>query len=280
MTSITPNTFIRSDSSLNKSFEQAASGRRINSAADDAAGSAIASRFSSQISASQQAQRNGLDANSLIETEDGALQGITSGLERLQELVVQQGNGILNDSDRAALSKEAEQITAQISDTLQQASFNGKQLFPSTNAQGSQNNPSGNQQNAEISFQLGDKAGDQVSLQVSDLADNLSEGLAGLDFASSSGEDTEQNLDILANLQQDVSSRRTELGAVSNRVDSTIDRLANEEENAQAARSRIQDGDFAKIVSELIVGRIRQDAQIAAQAQANISAQDTLRLLS
>ncbi len=96
MTSInTSSNFVSSSDALNKTFSQISSGKRINSAADDAAGLAIATRFSSQVTGTQQAQRNGLDAKSLIETEDGALGQISEGIQRLQELAVQQGNGIL-----------------------------------------------------------------------------------------------------------------------------------------------------------------------------------------
>lgn len=270
MTSITSNNFVSSSNALNKTFEQAASGKRINSAADDAAGSAISTRFNTQISGVQQAQRNGLDAQSLIQTEDGALSEITNGIQRLQEISVQQGNGILNDSDRAALNKEAEQVTAQINQVIEQSSFNGKDLFQPSNSTNASN----------TNFQLGDDAGEIISLPANTTAEPIQEGLANLNFTSGSSEDISANLETLSDIQQVVTERRTELGAVSNRVDSSIEQLANQEENAQAANSRIQDTDFAKLVSDMVVEKVKQEAQFAVQAQGNANAENTLRLLS
>lgn len=265
MTSINTNSYIDTGNRLNQTYSQVSSGKRINSAADDAAGLAIATRFSSQVSGTQQAQRNGLDAKSLVETEDGALAQITEGIERLKELSVQQGNGILNDSDRAALAKEASQISAQINQVIEQSSFNGKDLFqPSDNAQ-------------NLNFQLGDKAGDVVSLTANVTADPIKEGLEQLDFTTPNAGNNLANLD---DIQQVVTERRSELGAVSNRIDSSIDQLANEEIQTQSARSRVEDADIAKLVSEMVVEQVKQQAQFSVQSQANASAEDTLRLLS
>ena len=266
MTSInTSSSYIDTSNKLNQTYSQMSSGKRINSAADDAAGLAITTRFSSQVSGTQQAQRNGLDAKSLIETEDSALAQITNGIERLKELSVQQGNGILNDSDRAALSKEANQITDQINQVIEQSSFNGKDLFQQESSSQS------------LNFQLGDKAGDVVSLTANTTADPIKEGLDQLDFSTSDAGDNLTNLDAI---QQVVTERRTELGATSNRIDSSVEQLSNEEIQTQSARSRIEDADVAKLVSEMVVEQVKQQAQYAAQSQSNASAEDTLRLLS
>ncbi len=266
MTSInTSSSYIDTSNKLNQTYSQMSSGTRINSAADDAAGLAITTRFSSQVSGTQQAQRNGLDAKSLIETEDSALAQITNGIERLKELSVQQGNGILNDSDRAALSKEANQITDQINQVIEQSSFNGKDLFQQESSSQS------------LNFQLGDKAGDVVSLTANTTADPIKEGLDQLDFSTSDAGDNLTNLDAI---QQVVTERRTELGATSNRVDSSVEQLSNEEIQTQSARSRVEDADVAKLVSEMVVEQVKQQAQYAAQSQSNASAEDTLRLLS
>lgn len=266
MTSInTSNSFIDTGNRLNKTFEQISSGKRINSAADDPAGLAIATRFSSQVSGVQQAQRNGLDAKSLIETEDGALEQISNGIQRLQELAVQQGNGILNDSDRAALNKEASQISDHINQVIEQSSFNGKDLFQQgNNAQ-------------DFNFQLGDKAGDVISLAANTTAQPIQQGLDQLDFSSP---DAANNLTTLESIQQQVTERRSELGAVSNRIDGSIDQLKNEEIQTQSARSRIEDVDIAELVSQMTIELVKQQAQLAVRSQANASAEDTLRLLS
>lgn len=266
MTSINTSTrFIDNTNQLDKTFAKISSGKRINSAADDAAGLAIASRFTSQISATQQAQRNGLDAQSLIQTEDSALEQINTGVQRLQELAIQQGNGILNDSDRAALDKEAQQVSLQINQVIEQASFNGKDLFQTSS------------NSNDFNFQLGDKAGEVISLAANTTADPIQQGLDLLDFSNS---DSEANLSQLESIQQAVTERRTELGAVSNRIDNTIEQLSNEEEQAQAARSRIEDADIAELISQMTIERVQQQAQLAVRSQANASTEDTLRLLS
>jgi len=263
MTTIQNNLSTGSSTAVNKSMQQISTGKRINSAADDAAGLAVATRFSSQISGNQQAQRNVINAQSLIQTEDGALQGVTSGLQRLQELAIQQGNGILNDSDRETLNKEADQIKTQIQQITEQSQFNGKPLFQE-------------QQNAApFQFQTGENTTDITELSANTLAEELNSTLSELDFAS--GEDL---LNGITALQNTVDERRTELGAISNRLDSVSETLAKKEENTQAARSRIEDADLAKSVSEMIKGQIQQQAQISAQLQANASAENVLQLLS
>lgn len=268
MTSILPtstSSLVTSDNRSSSNLQQIASGKRINSAADDAAGLAIATRFSSDINATQQALRNGLDAQSYIQTEDGALNGISDNIQRLQELALQQGNGILNDSDRQALAREAEQVSAQIQDTLQQSQFNGRPLFQRQ------------QESSELSFQLGDQAGDAISLNANNDAETIEQQLAELDFSSS---DSSNNLTNLSDLQQTINDRRSELGAVSNRIDSSLENLRQQNESAQAARSRIEDADLADAASQRVREQILQQAQISSQSQANASASDVLRLLS
>ncbi|WP_157729855.1 flagellin [Bacterioplanes sanyensis] len=265
MLSIQPGSFVRADNSSNSTLQPLASGKRINSAADDAAGLAIATRFSSQINATQQAVRNGLDAQSLIQTEDGALSGINDNLLRLKELAVQQGNGILSDSDRQLVAREAEQITAQIQETVAQSQFNGKPLFQAQDSA------------SDFRFQLGSSEQDAVTLSANTLASDIEQTLAGLDFGSADGAAV---LSGLGELQQQVTERRTELGAVSNRIDASIDNLRQQNESAQAARSRIEDADFAKVASERAREQFLQQAQISTQSQANANASDVLRLLS
>jgi flagellin len=266
MTSINSSSnFVNGNSELNKTYSQVSSGKRINSAADDAAGLAIATRFSSQISGSHQAQRNALDARSLIETEDGALAQISNGIQRLQELAIQQGNAVLNDSDRIALGKEASQINDQIKQVIEQSSFNGKDLFQENSA------------TKDLNFPLGDKAGDVVSLSANTTATPIQQGLDQLDFSSPN---SASNLTALDSIQQQVTERRSDLGAVSNRIDSSIEQLADKKEQTQSARSRIEDADIAQLVSEMVIERVKQQGQLAVQSQANASAEDTLRLLS
>ena len=116
-----------------------------------------------------------------------------------------------------------------------------------------------------------------VSLTANVTADPIKEGLEQLDFSSA---DAGENLTNLEAIQQVVTERRSELGAISNRVDSSIEQLSNEEIQTQSARSRVEDADIAKLVSEMVVEQIKSQAQFAVQSQSNASAEDTLRLLS
>ena len=116
-----------------------------------------------------------------------------------------------------------------------------------------------------------------VSLTANVTADPIKDGLTQLDF---SNPDPSDNLTALESIQQVVTERRSELGAVSNRIDSSIDQLSNEEIQAESARSRVEDADIADLVSQMVIERVKQQAQLAIQSQANASAEDTLRLLS
>ncbi len=266
ISTVASNAYVNTTNKLSQTYGQISSGKRINSAADNPAGLVVSTNFNTQVSASQQAQRNGLDAKSLIETEDSALAQISQGLERLQELSVQQGNGILNDTDRAALASEASQITEQINQVIEQSAFNGKNLFQSESS--AQN----------VNFQLGDKAGDLVSLPANLTANPIQAGLQQLEFnnPNSAG----NSLSSLDSIQQVVNERRSELGAANNRIDSSIEQLSEEEIQTQSSLSRVEDADIAKLVSEMVVEQVKQQAQLAVQSQGNASAEDTLRLLS
>ena len=227
ISNVSSNAYVNTTNKLSQTYGQISSGKRIDSAANNPAGLVVSTNFTNQISATQQAQRNGLDAKSLIETEDGALAQISQGIERLQELSLQQGNGILNDTDRAALASEANQISQQINQVIEQSAFNGKNLFqPESNAQ-------------NINFQLGDKAGDLVSLPANVTANPITDGLKQLDIASSNS--ASNSLTTLDAIQQVVTDRRSELGAVSNRIDSSIEQLSEEEIQTQSSLSRVGD---------------------------------------
>ena len=122
--------------------------------------------------------------------------------------------------------------------------------------------------------------GNQVSSEkrINRAADDpIKEALEQLDFSNA---DSEGNLTNLDALQQQVTERRTELGATNNRIDSSIEQLANEEQQTLSARSRVEDADIAELVSQRVIEQVKQQVQTAVQGQANVSAEDTLRLLS
>lgn len=246
---------------LFKAQTRIASGKRINSAADDAAGLAIANRFTTRIDGYGQAVRNASDGKSLIQTAEGGLQSITDNLQRLRELALQSANGTLNDSDRRAIDAEAEALTAEIDRVVQTGSFNGISLFRGGDP---------------ISLQVGPDAGDQVAVETGDLQADLA-GLADLDLSTAAG--ASASLAQVDDALTLVNDQRASLGASDNRLDATISNLLESGVQAAASRSRIEDADYAREVSELAQSRVREQVGTALRVQANADAQRVLRLL-
>lgn len=262
-TNVSSSNFVQSSAGIQQSSERIASGRRINNAEDDAAGLAIANRLSSQINEFSQSVRNGNDGISYLQTADGALSSITENLQRIRELALQASNGTLNSNDRKALNAEAQQLKDEITRTVETTEFNGQPLLNNSD---------------EVGIQLGAESEDRISLGIDNFAQVLEDaGLEDLDLTSASG--AADALSIVDDIQTNVDSTLSTIGAQSNRIDSSINSLLNREENAAASRSRIEDADIAKEASELTANTIRRDISIALQAQANSRSGNVLRLL-
>lgn len=260
---VSSSNFVQSNSGVQQSSERIASGKRINNAEDDAAGLAIANRLSSQINEFSQSVRNGNDGKSFLQTADGALSSITESLQRIRELALQASNGTLNSNDRKALDAEAQQLKDEITRTVETTEFNGQSVL---------NNGD------EIGVQLGSSEDDRISVGVDNFAQILEDaGLEDLDLTSASS--AADALSTVDDIQSSVDSSLANIGAQSNRIDSSINSLLNREENAAASRSRIEDADIAKEATELAANTIRRDISIALQAQANSNSGNVLRLL-
>ena len=251
--------------------QQLSSGKRINGAADDAAGLAISTGLNSQARGEQVAMRNAGDGISYTQVASGALSRVSDNLQRMRELAVQAGNGALADSDRAALQKEVTALGDSNQQILKDTSFNGQTLFSSDKT---------------LTFQVGADAGEQIDVTAANLLQQLDEqGAYGLDEQGAYGLDvsTQQGaaaaLSVVDESLSTVSSRQSELGAVANRFTAGIERSKVSAENSAAAQSRISDTDFAQATSERAAAQIREQAQIAVQAQANGEAKNILRLL-
>lgn len=250
-----------------KSLEKLSSGYRINRAADDAAGLAISEKMRNQIRGLEQANRNALDGISLIQTAEGALNETHAMLQRMAELYNQAANEVLTTSDTAKIDAEIKQLTSQIDSIASQTKFNTKELI------------SGNVAGKALTFQVGANAGDTISLSLAaaDTAslsiDNLASLSDGLNATAAS------NLQLVQTAIDKVSSIRSDLGAVQNRLEHTINNLGTTAENLQAAESRIRDVDMAKEMSEFTKNNILQQAATAMLAQANQQPQGVLQLL-
>ena len=246
----------------NNLLERLASGKKVNSAADGAAAQQIIDRLSSQIGGNQQALNNVYDGISLAQVGDAALSGVTNDVNRIRELSIQAGNGLLTDADRSALQQEVTQLQDNIRDTLENTNFNGNSLFVA---------------DSTIDFQSGANAGQSIGVNTRDLPTALND-ILNADISTAAGAQTA--LDSADSAIETVGSNRAEFGAVQNRFESTARQLTTQAENEAAARSRIQDTDFAQATSDLAAGQVLSQANIAVQAQSNQQQSQVLSLLS
>jgi len=252
------------DNRLSTSFSRLASGKQINSAKDNAAGLAIVERFAAQITGTSQGYRNTNDGISLAQTADGYSAQITDLMQRGRELATQSANGILSDTDRAALQSEFSALQDEVGRITESAEFNGQKLL---------------NDNAQLNFQVDANAADQVTINTVDLQSNLtSSGFFAADLSSQAG--ATAALSVLDDSMTQVNTQRAEYGANLNRFESIGRNLQNKEENLSAAKSRILDTDYAQTLSERNRDLLLRDAASALSSQANFSSQQILGLLA
>ena len=251
----------RSTQALNRSLERLSSGLRINRAADDAAGLAIAENFRSQILGTQVAQRNSQDGISLVQTAEGALSETTNILQRIRELAVQAANGTQSTSNRTALNNEVQQLLQQIDDIAFDTEFNGIRVLSASQTLTLQ---SGAMTSQTLTISVsGAKTNDlKVSLvRISNMASAIS-AISTIDMAI-----------------QSVTSLRSTFGAYQNRLEFTIKTLAIQEENSTASESAIRDADIATETIAFTRNQILVAAGTSVLAQANVVPQTALQLL-
>ncbi|MBV8501829.1 MAG: flagellin FliC [Paucibacter sp.] len=267
----------RSQSALAVSMQRLSSGLRVNSAKDDAAGLAIASRMETQVRGMNVAIRNANDGISLAQTADGALSQLTQSLQRMRELTVQARNATNTSADRDSLDQEFGQLANEIQRVLGGTTFNGKAILADS---------SGTQ-----TFQIGPNTttNDSIDITTNNLTqDPTITAVAGTDNAGTGRAviDNTATPDSLAVVigQIDtaintINTQRATLGASQNRFDAVISDLQVAVENQSAARSRIMDADFAAETAALSRAQILQQAGTAMVAQANSMPQQVLTLL-
>ncbi|MBT1450804.1 flagellin FliC [Glaciecola sp. XM2] len=253
-----------SSNSLNTSFERLSSGMRINRAADDAAGLQITDRMTTQINGLNQAVNNANDAISLTQTAEGALGETTNALQRIRQLAVQSQNGINSDEDRLALQKEVSALKLEISRIASDTQFNRTNILDGS---------------FSAAFLVGANAGQTISVN---LEQSNGFGAVGLAIDTLSVSSVGGASDALAALDTAISAigaTRADLGALTNRFQSTIRNLSNVSENMSAARSQIRDTDFAAETANLTQQQIIQQASTTILSQANQRPQSALQLL-
>jgi flagellin len=249
-----------------KSMEKLSSGYRINRAADDAAGLAISEKMRSQIGGVDQAQRNAQDGVSLVQTGEGALNEVTSMLQRVRDLRVQFANGTLSSDDRDAIVSEVKALGTEIKDITDQTKFNGTQLLDGNT----------------VTFQVGAATGETITTT----GFNLSATGGGADTVvalSASGTNAAAvsalTLDQIDTAIKNVSTARASFGAVQNRLEHRLNNLATYQENLVASESRIRDVDMAAEMVKFTKLQILQQAGTSMLAQANQAPQGVLSLL-
>jgi flagellin len=254
--------------SLQTAMERLSTGRRINSAKDDAAGLAIASTMTASIRGMGQAIRNANDGISFAQTAEGALSEVSNMLQRIRELAVQSANGTYSDDDRTNLNTEVTALKDQITSILATTEFNGTRVFNS-----SASGTTYSAQAGSISIQVGANNGDTVDLTFTSLSD----------LASGTAVDTSTNANTaLTNtdtMLDAVNTTRASLGAAQSRLSSVVNNLTNNVNNLSDARSRIEDTDFSAETTNLAKAQILTQAATAMLAQANQSQQNVLSLL-
>ena len=245
---------------LQTSIERLSTGKRINSAKDDAAGLAIAASLTSQIRGPNQAIRNAHDGIALSQTADGALGEVTNILQRVRELAVQSASGTYSNADRTNLQAEVTELTGQLTDIQSKTNFNGVSLLGSAAS--------------TVKIQTGSAATDTVTLNVGGL--DLS-GVTGSDISTAGGATTA--LGALDTALAAVNTTRASLGAGQSRLSSVVNNLTTNVANLTDARSRIEDVDFSTETTSLAKAQILSQASTALLAQANQSQQGVLKLL-
>ena len=271
-----------SASSVNRDMETSmarlSTGKRINSASDDAAGVAISSRLSAEIRGTDQAIRNSLDGQALIDTAEGAHKEIENILQRMREVAVQSANDTNNGQDRANLQAEMEAMVTEIDRIAGTTTWAGANLMDASAG-------------TTFSFQVGAATGAQNQIAVSISAMNakglgVGDGTVSVvkvnDTVADDGSgdvNARTGIDLIDTAIKDVNIQRSKLGAVSNRLNHTVNNLTNISSNLSAAKGGIEDADFALETTNLAKNQILQQASTAMLAQANASKQNVLSLL-
>ncbi|MBF0308515.1 MAG: flagellin FliC [Magnetococcales bacterium] len=248
---------------LGKTFARLASGLRINSARDDAAGLAISNRMTTQIRGLNQAIRNANDGISLAQVAEGAMEESHNALQRCRELAVQSANSTYNTSDRLSLDKEVQALLQEVDRISSQVEFNKQALLDGTYT---------NKQ-----FQIGAFSGQIISINIQGAGFNGLSTLSQVTISTVTGANSAMR--IIDAALSSIADMRASLGAVQSRFESVVANLSNVVENMSAARSRIMDADIAAETATLTRDAILQQAGTAVLAQANQQPQLALQLL-
>jgi len=250
---------------LSKAMEQLSTGKRINAAADDAAGLAISNKMTSQIRGLTQGVRNANDAISMIQTAEGATNEVTNMLQRMRELAVQAANGSYSNDDRTSLQSEFSELQAEITRIANNTEWNGTKITDGTMS--------------AVTFQVGANSAQTITVTFKDI-----DGMSGMTTAVVSATIStvavaNSAISAVDTALATIDTFRSDMGAKINRLTYAADNLTNVITNTGASRSRILDADYAKTATDLARTQIIQQAATAMLAQANQQPQSVLSLI-
>ena len=287
----TTNKLTKATNSLDTTYKRLSSGLRINSAKDDAAGLQISNRLTSQINGLKQGNRNANDGIALAQTAEGALDEVHNMLQRIRTLSVQSANGTNTTADRASIQEEVNNLCAEITRISCKTTFGGQQIL--AGADGKNTLLKG----GKVEFQVGANHDDTISIDLSEgfsindmktkaggKAKDINmlkdaDGVQGGAFGVSNAVNAQKTLEGIDDIIAFVDKKRGQLGAVQNRLESTIANQSNIAENESDARSRIRDTDYAEEAANLSQQNIIQQAASSMLTQANARPQIALSLL-
>ena len=261
------------DMNVQNTMNALASGKRINSAKDDASGLAVSTKMKSMIKGLNQASRNIADGSSMLNVASGYLQETTDILQRIRELAVQSSNGIYSDEQRSMIQIEVSQLVSEIDRIASSATFNGLQLFTGKFATG----------NEAITLHIGSQADQQISFNL-EAATAEAFGLrniqgSGESLSISSPDEANMAIATVDEALLRVSRQQSLIGANQNRMEVAKQGIDIASENMAAANSRIEDADLAEKLVEFSKNQVLSQSSLAMIAQANSQSQNVLALL-
>lgn len=251
---------------LSSAMQQLATGHRINSAADDAAGLAIGNKLTSQIRSLDMAVKNANDGISLLQTADAATSQITSMLNRMRELAIQSANDIYTEDERISLNDEVIELQAELTNIIENSQWNGMHILDGAAGQ-----------SGTVSLQVGAQAADVITVSMTSLNSGAVSSVQSIDISTRNGANSA--LATIDNAIAQIDDSRGRWGAVVNRLTHAADNASNISLNTQAARGGIVDSNYAKTTAELARSLILDQAGAAMLSQANQQPYYVLALL-
>ena len=267
------NNLNKTQNSLSSSLGKISSGLRINRAADDAAGQAVAMRMNSDNTSLKQSMRNTNDGISMVQTAEGGLSELHNILVRMRELSVQASNETYNSTDRSMITTEMTQLTNEYTRITSTANFNRVDILK------------GSDTAFNIQVGIHDNADNRININLASLNSTL--GAVGLSFGANGGitgsgslGNAQSNISTIDAALSEIATRRARLGAIQNRLENALSEATNYSENLSSSQSQIMDVDYATESADMTRYQIQQQAGVAALAQAKAIPQSIISLLS